>query len=61
VRSCGFNAGTTDGRADGVQEMTDRAEFREERKLKLDYGKTVISLGSVVAIVLGGIPMEPLK
>jgi len=32
--------------------MTDRAEFREEKKLKLDYWKTVISLGSVVAIGL---------
>ena len=28
----------------------DRAEFREERKLKLDYWKTVFSLGSVLAI-----------
>jgi hypothetical protein len=27
--------------------MTDRAEFREERKLKLDYWKTIISLGGL--------------
>src|SRR3954467_6034343 len=33
--------------------MTDRAEFREERKLTLDYWKTLISIGSVLAIGLG--------
>ncbi|WP_298958582.1 hypothetical protein [uncultured Methylobacterium sp.] len=32
--------------------MTDRAEFREERKLKLDYWKTIISLGGLGVLIV---------
>jgi hypothetical protein len=31
--------------------MTDRAEFREERKLKLDYWKTIIPFGQHFHVV----------